>query len=88
MVWKSNRRVQSVSPGDRLRIQATAPFMLHWTNDEWQHVNDTGSISTPIGFEYADIDIAASDKAPIRFTFKWRDTGKWEGRDYSVAIKK
>ena len=88
MVWKSNRRVQSVSPGDRLRIQATAPFTLHWTNDEWQHVNDTGSISTPIGFEYVDIDIAASDKAPIRFTFNWRDTGKWEGRDYSVAIAK
>ena len=35
------------------------PFMLHWTNDEWQHVNDTASISTPLGFEYVDIDVAA-----------------------------
>jgi glucoamylase len=85
-VWKSERRVQTVSAGDRLRIQATHPFTLHWSNDEWQHLNDTGSTSTPIGFEYVDIDVGANAKAPIRFTFKWRETGKWEGRDYAVAI--
>jgi hypothetical protein len=33
-----------------------------------------------------DIDIGASDKAPIRFTFNWRETGEWEGRDYVVEI--
>jgi glucoamylase len=86
MVWKSNRRVEKVSPGDRLRIQATAPFTLHWSNDEWQHVNDNGSISTPLGFDYVDIDVGASDRAPIRFTFNWRETRRWEGRDYAVAI--
>jgi glucoamylase len=86
MVWKSNRRVRSVSPGDRLRIQATAPFTLHWSNDEWRHVNDSGSISTPLGFDYVDIDVGASDRAPIRFTFNWRETRSWEGRDYAVAI--
>jgi glucoamylase len=85
-VWKSDRRVQWVSPGNRLRIQATGPFTLHWSNDQWRHVNDTGSISTPIGFEYVDIDVGANDRAPIRFTFKWRNTGNWEGRDYAVAI--
>ena len=85
-VWKSDRHVRSVSAGDRLRIQATHPFTLHWSNDEWQHVNDTGSTSTPIGFEYVDIDAGASAKAPIRFTCKWRETGAWEGRDYAVAI--
>jgi hypothetical protein len=76
----------SVSPGDQLRIQTTAPFTLHWSNDEWQHVNDTASISTPLGFEYVDLDISANAKAPIRFTFNWRETRTWEGRDYAVAI--
>ena len=74
------------SPGDRLRIQASRQFTLHWTTDEWQHRNDTTSNSTPIGFDYVDIDIGASDKSPIRFTFNWRDTGEWEGRDYVVEI--
>lgn len=87
-VWKRERRVSSVSVGDRLRIQATEPFTLHWSNDEWQHVNDTASISTPLGFEYVDIEVGANAQAPIRFTFNWRETRQWEGRDYSVAIEK
>ena len=40
-VWKPNRHLESVSPGDRLRIQTSQPFTLHWSNDEWQHVIDT-----------------------------------------------
>jgi glucoamylase len=85
-VWKSNHHVKAVSPGDRLRIQATTPFTLHWSMDEWRHVEDTGSTSTPIGFDYVDIDIPAAATAPIRFTFKWREKDHWEGRDYAVAI--
>ncbi len=87
-VWKSNRRARSVSPGDRLRIQATGGFTMRWSGDEWQHVNDTASTSTPLGFEYVDIDIAEDAKAPIRFTFNWRETREWEGRDYVVTIAK
>ncbi len=86
IVWKANRRVKSVAPGDRLRVQSNQGFTLHWSNDEWQHVNDTGSIATPLGFEYVDLDIAADARAPIRFTFNWRETQKWEGRDYAVMI--
>ncbi len=85
-VWKSNRHVSSVFAGERLRIQASQQFTLHWSKDEWQHVNDTASNSTPIGFDYVDIDTAASDRAPIRFTFYWRETANWEGRDYPVQI--
>jgi glucoamylase len=85
-LWKPNHHLKSISRGDRLRIQATQPFMLHWTRDEWRHANDTVSTSTPIGFDYVDIDIGAGDTAPIRFTFEWRETNKWEGRDYAVAI--
>ena len=42
--------------------------------------------STPLGFEYVDLDIAADASAPIRFTFNWRETRKWEGRDYAVTV--
>jgi len=52
----------------RLRIQASRQFTLRWTNDNWQHANDVASNSTPLGFDYVDIDIGASDKAPLRFT--------------------
>ena len=64
MVWKSNRRVKSVAPGDRLRIQSKQAFTLHWSNDEWQHVNDTGSIATPLGFEYVDLELQLTRAPP------------------------
>ena len=87
-LWKRNRRVKSIAAGGRLRILMTDPFTLHWTNDDWQSANDTGSISTPLGFDYVDVDTTASDTAPIRFTFKWRETGEWEGRDYAVEVER
>ena len=39
-------------------------------------------------YVYVDIEVGAAATAPIRFTFNWRDTGKWEGRDYAVEIEK
>jgi hypothetical protein len=32
-VWKPNRQVQTVPAGTLLRIQANAPFLLHWTSE-------------------------------------------------------
>ena len=34
-VWKINRQVKCVPVGGLLRIQASSPFSLHWSNDEW-----------------------------------------------------
>ncbi|HUO05389.1 MAG TPA: glycoside hydrolase family 15 protein [Candidatus Binataceae bacterium] len=85
-VWKFNRQVRTVAPGGRLRIQAASAFTLHWTDDEWATVHDTGSTQTPLGLDYVDIEVDTAAKSPIRFTFHWRDSGTWEGRDFAVAI--
>jgi hypothetical protein len=42
---------------------------------------------TPLGLTHVDIDIAADQTAPIRFTFHWREPDHWEGRDYAIEIK-
>ena len=34
-VWKFNRRVSAIATCTRLPIQASTPFLLHWTADEW-----------------------------------------------------
>ncbi len=85
-IWKKNRRIRKIAPGTRLRIQADAPFMLHWSKDEWNTLHDTHSATTSIGVDFVDIDIAPADRAPLRFTFLWVDEGTWEGSDYSVEI--
>jgi len=86
-IWKPNRRVRVVKKGYILRVQAPAPFHLHWTGDEWGTVKDTSSSATTLGIDFVDIPIIATQRAPIRFTFFWPESNSWEGRDYMVEIK-
>lgn len=85
-IWKFNRQVRSIPEGSVLRIQAAAPFRLHWTCDEWLRVQDIDSTSILTGHEYVDVRLPAGQKTPVRFTFLWRPAGRWEGRDFQVDI--
>jgi glucoamylase len=85
-VWKFNWRARAIRPGWILRVQADAAFVLHWTADEWRTVCDTPSTPTAVAIDFADIPVLPDQKAPVRFTFRWINTGQWEGRDFTVAI--
>jgi len=86
-IWKkSNYRIRSAKKGSTFRVQAPTAFRLHWSCDEWVTVNDTDSNSTSLGVEYVDIPIGPVQKDAVRFTFFWRESNKWEGRDYIVTI--
>jgi glucoamylase len=87
-VWKFNRQVRIVVAGTLLRIQATSPFLLHWTTDEWQHSTDTRAKATGIGIQFVDIALPEQQRAPIRFTFLWMENDRWEGKDYVVEVKR
>ncbi|MCL5069244.1 MAG: glycoside hydrolase family 15 protein, partial [Thaumarchaeota archaeon] len=85
-VWKSNRQPRSVERGTILRIQAPAEFLLHWSSDNWKSANDTGSTKTSIGIEFVDIAVPKDQRDPIRFTFFWKSSSSWEGKDYSIDV--
>jgi glucoamylase len=85
-IWKHNRRVSSVAKGTPLRIQCESPFVLHWSSDEWESVNETISSPTGLGVDYADIPASKAQGSFIRFTFFWEERNAWEGRDYSVKV--
>ncbi len=87
-VWKSNRQVRTVSPGTLLRVQANTPFLLHWTNCDWGQATDTQSRETSVGVHFADIAVARDQASPIRFTFLWTDEKRWEGKDYTVQVRR
>ena len=86
-VWKPNRQVQTVPAGTLPRIQATSPFLLHWSSDEWQHSNDTRSQETAIGIEFVDIPVLDSQRGPIRFTFLWLQEDRWGGELLSECLR-
>jgi glucoamylase len=85
-VWKPNRQPATVARNARLRIQATRPFRLHWTDDEWDNVQDTDAGGTTLGVYFADLVPRQGQQAPFRFTFFWTGENRWEGKDYAVAI--
>ena len=82
-VWKPNRQPRSVKRGMTLRVQSPERFLLVWTTDEWEETSDTRSTQTRLGIEYVDIPIHADQQAPIRFTFRWVEGDRWDGRDYA-----
>ena len=86
-IWKHNRQCRTVRIGHTLRIQAPAAFRLHWTKDEWQSIHDTDSSGTPLKVHFADIPIVRDQRAPVRFTFFYPESSRWEGRDYIVRVE-
>ena len=85
-VWKPNRQVPSV-PGDAiLRVHGSAPFVLHWTSDDWQHATDTPSTGTAVGIDFVEVPLPPR-RASIRFTFLWAKEQRWEGKDYVVEVQ-
>ena len=87
-VWKFNRQVEKIDPGhNTLRIQATAPFQLHWTQDDWQTKKDALSNSTALAIYFVDLPLSENKATSIKFTFFWSESNSWEERDYQVAVK-
>jgi glucoamylase len=77
-IWKFNRQVSCMAAGGTLRIQADAPFRLHWSLKEREPVHDSPSQLTGIGPEFVDLQVPAGQRSPVRFTFFWTDVGRWE----------
>ncbi len=87
-VWKFNRQVEKIDPEHTLRIQATAPFQLHWTRDNWQTNKDTSSSTTALTIYFVDLTISDTKATAIEFTFFWSNSHSWEGRNYQIAVKR
>ena len=85
-IWKFNRQVRSIPAGGVLRIQANSPFRLRWSCDQWNQTQVADSSSLDTGHEYADLQVSPDQRAPISFTFFWKNAARWEGRDFQVAI--
>jgi glucoamylase len=85
-VWKMNRQVRSVPADTLLRIQASSPFTLHWSMNEWQTVHDTSSTPTSLGIEYVDLQLPVTQNSPLRFTFFWPQDNQWQEQNYQVEV--
>jgi len=86
-IWKLNRRVRLIAPGHTLRIQASFPFKLHYTQNDWVTKEDVIANSTMVNVFFVDIPVPRKQRKPIRFTFYRTEEARWEGKDFIVGIQ-
>jgi glucoamylase len=86
-IWGPNDRPQRLRAGDGLSIALKGPACVHWGANGWKNIQDIDTRDTGLGVHVADIrmtGLGAGDT--VQFTFRWRDTNAWEGRDYEVRL--
>ncbi len=84
-VWKANRKPRAVAAGATLRVQASAPFRLRLLAEGGGAGQDLEAVATSLGIYYADVAVARSRRAPVRFSLS-EAGGPW-GAVESVDVR-
>jgi glucoamylase len=85
--WRFNHKIRSIPSGKQLRVECTAPALVHWTANDWKTVQDVPSRDTGLGIHIADLATAELPvEALVKFTFCWPDVDRWEGTDFAVSV--
>ncbi|EQD25518.1 MAG: Glucan 1,4-alpha-glucosidase [Leptospirillum sp. Group IV 'UBA BS'] len=88
-IWKFNRQIRRMRPGQTLRLLGLAPFRLRFSLDGWKSVGDREAVFLPAaGCGHVDLFIPQSQEAPVAFTFFWTASHRWEGKDFSVEMER
>jgi len=86
-IWGPNDRPQRLRAGNSLTVALKAPARVHWGVNGWKAVRDVDTEDTGLGVHVADLPVAGlAAGTTIQFTFLWRDTEAWEGRDYLLLV--
>jgi glucoamylase len=87
-IWSFRHQTRHIPPGKTLRLLAGARAVVRWSDDAWRNAHDAETKSSALS-DLFFADLPAADLAVgtvIIFTFHWSETGKWEGKNFSVTI--
>ncbi len=86
-LWVFDCRPQQIPQGHALRVMLPAAATVHWGVNGWQDIRDTETADPVFGRHLADLP---TDRLPagttVEMTFRWRDSGIWQGEDYRIEI--
>lgn len=88
VLWRFNHKIRRLAAGSTLRVEASAPAVVHWTADGWQTITDTATQDRGWGVHAADLPTSQlGGGAAIQFTLYWPEGDRWEGEDFLVAVE-
>lgn len=85
--WRETWRRTSLPHGQVLRIELSAPAIVRWTDDQWQHHSDVATSSIGLGLHTVELltqGLAAGRK--IEFTWRRQDNGRWRDENFVVGV--
>lgn len=86
-IWRSNNAITHMPPGKTLRLELTAPALVHWGLDDWQQANDMKTRDSGFGTQIADLDTSRLLAGrSVVFTFLWLDDKRWDASSFTVRI--
>ena len=87
-IWSFRHPLRRMPAGKILRLILTADATVVWSANAWTSTNktDAAHIST-LNLWFADLPTEnCLNGSVIEFTFFWKETQRWEGRNYSVDV--
>jgi glucoamylase len=86
-IWCLHAPIGRIKNGIALIIALPRPARIHWGTNGWQNAADGETQDVGLGLSGFEIGAAALSQArSINFTFQWRDTQDWVGKDFHVVI--
>jgi glucoamylase len=86
-VWRFDYQMGRMAPGRSLRVEALAPFRLHWGISNWTAVQNIDADDRGAGVFVADLTTAnLTVGETINFTFYWPQQDRWEGQDFTIIV--
>jgi glucoamylase len=87
-MWSVRHPVRRAARGQILRLVVETEATIVWSDNRWATTQTTEATSvSPLNLWFADLPTGdAPVNSAIEFTFFWKDTRRWEGRNYSVSI--
>jgi glucoamylase len=87
-IWWLHAPIDSMLAGQRLAIALPRSAVVHWGREGWREVADQPTCDSGLGFEVATLDVRRLPPGErVGFSWRWQETGDWQGRDYTVAIQ-
>jgi glucoamylase len=87
-MWSARHPIRHMPGGQTLRLLLTADATIVWSTDAWTTTNKTDTVEAAgLGVWFADLPTSSCAEGSIlEFTFFWKQSGRWEGRNYSLVV--
>jgi glucoamylase len=86
-IWCLHAPIGRIEHGMALIIALPRAARIHWGTNGWQNAADDETQDAGLGLHGFEVtESVLSQVRSINFTFQWRDTQDWVGKDFLVSI--